>query len=144
MAVPITLNQSDQAISLSTKPAEKDAVDGAGLARVMVAAKCCCTFAQTFPTGTHAMWLYCWLDSAGVNPLRDTKVKGCRRHRWGRTCGCAAWTASASASRGAIAPLLAASASAPPPRPTSATRCVRWAHCALSCNSRRCRAPPSW
>jgi len=39
MAVPITLNQNDQAISLSTKPAEKDAVDGAGLARVMVAAR---------------------------------------------------------------------------------------------------------
>jgi nitrate/nitrite transport system substrate-binding protein len=28
-------------------------------------------FAQTFPTGTHAMWLYYWLASQGVHPLRD-------------------------------------------------------------------------
>lgn len=29
------------------------------------------TFAQTFPTGTHAMWLYYWLASQGIHPLRD-------------------------------------------------------------------------
>ncbi|MBP0594334.1 ABC transporter substrate-binding protein [Paraburkholderia sp. LEh10] len=28
-------------------------------------------FAQTFPTGTHAMWLYYWLASQRVHPLRD-------------------------------------------------------------------------
>ena len=28
-------------------------------------------FAQTFPTGTHAMWLYYWLAAQGVHPLRD-------------------------------------------------------------------------
>ena len=32
------------------------------------------TFAQTFPTGTHAMWLYYWLASAGINPFKDAKV----------------------------------------------------------------------
>ena len=32
------------------------------------------TFAQTFPTGTHAMWLYYWLASAGINPFKDAKA----------------------------------------------------------------------
>jgi nitrate/nitrite transport system substrate-binding protein len=32
------------------------------------------TFAQTFPTGTHAMWLYYWLASGGINPMKDAKV----------------------------------------------------------------------
>ena len=31
------------------------------------------TFAQTFPTGTHAMWLYYWLASSGINPMKDAK-----------------------------------------------------------------------
>ena len=30
-------------------------------------------FAQTFPTGTHAMWLYYWLAAQGVHPLRDIR-----------------------------------------------------------------------
>jgi two-component system, oxyanion-binding sensor len=29
------------------------------------------TFAQTFPTGTHAMWLNYWLASQGIHPLED-------------------------------------------------------------------------
>ena len=32
------------------------------------------TFAQTFPTGTHAMWLYYWLASGGIDPLQGAKV----------------------------------------------------------------------
>jgi nitrate/nitrite transport system substrate-binding protein len=32
------------------------------------------TFAQTFPTGTHAMWLYYWLAAHGIHPLRDVKT----------------------------------------------------------------------
>jgi nitrate/nitrite transport system substrate-binding protein len=32
------------------------------------------TFAQTFPTGTHAMWLYYWLATYGINPMKDAKV----------------------------------------------------------------------
>jgi nitrate/nitrite transport system substrate-binding protein len=31
------------------------------------------TFAQTFPTGTHAMWLYYWLATYGINPFKDVK-----------------------------------------------------------------------
>ena len=74
MAVLMTLNQNGQAITLSKKLADKGAVDVASLARVMAADKRDYTFAQTFPTGTHAMWLYYWLAAGGVNPLRDTKV----------------------------------------------------------------------
>jgi nitrate/nitrite transport system substrate-binding protein len=32
------------------------------------------SFAQTFPTGTHAMWLYYWLANYGINPMKDAKV----------------------------------------------------------------------
>ncbi len=31
------------------------------------------TFAQTFPTGTHAMWLYYWLAAHGIHPFKDVK-----------------------------------------------------------------------
>ena len=74
MAVLMTLNQNGQAITLSKKLADKGAVDGASLARVMAGDKREYTFAQTFPTGTHAMWLYYWLASAGIDPMKDTKV----------------------------------------------------------------------
>ena len=74
MAILMNLNHNGQAITLSKKLAEKGAVDVASLAKVMAADKRDYTFAQTFPTGTHAMWIYYWLASAGVNPMRDTKV----------------------------------------------------------------------
>ena len=32
------------------------------------------TFAQTFPTGTHAMWIYYWLAANGINPFTDAKI----------------------------------------------------------------------
>ena len=74
MAILMTLNQNGQAITLSKKLADKGAVDAASLAKLMVTDKREYTFAQTFPTGTHAMWLYYWLASVGVNPLKDAKV----------------------------------------------------------------------
>jgi nitrate/nitrite transport system substrate-binding protein len=74
MAILMTLNQNGQAITLSKKLAEKGAVDAASLAKLMNTDKREYTFAQTFPTGTHAMWLYYWLASVGVNPLKDAKV----------------------------------------------------------------------
>jgi len=74
MAVLMTLNNNGQAITLSKKLADKGAVDAASLAKVMAADKREYTFAQTFPTGTHAMWLYYWLASVGINPLKDAKV----------------------------------------------------------------------
>ena len=74
MAVLMTLNNNGQAITLSKKLADKGAVDGASLAKVMATDKREYTFAQTFPTGTHAMWLYYWLASVGINPMKDAKV----------------------------------------------------------------------
>ncbi|WP_230412257.1 CmpA/NrtA family ABC transporter substrate-binding protein [Undibacterium hunanense] len=74
MSVLMTLNNNGQAITLSKKLAEKGAVDGAGLAKLMQTDKREYTFAQTFPTGTHAMWLYYWLAAHGINPMKDAKV----------------------------------------------------------------------
>jgi nitrate/nitrite transport system substrate-binding protein len=74
MAVLMTLNNNGQAITLSKKLADKGAVDGAGLARLMAAERREYTFAQTFPTGTHAMWLYYWMAAHGINPMKDAKV----------------------------------------------------------------------
>jgi nitrate/nitrite transport system substrate-binding protein len=74
MAVLMTINHNGQGISLSKKLAEKGAVDGASLAKLMASEKREYTFAQTFPTGTHAMWLYYWLAAHGINPMSDAKV----------------------------------------------------------------------
>lgn len=74
MAVLMGLNQNGQAITLSKKLAEKGAVDAPSLLKLMNDEKREYTFAQTFPTGTHAMWLYYWLASVGINPLKDAKV----------------------------------------------------------------------
>jgi nitrate/nitrite transport system substrate-binding protein len=74
MAILMNLNHNGQAITLSKKLADKGAKDGASLAKVMAAEKREYTFAQTFPTGTHAMWLYYWLAASGINPMKDAKV----------------------------------------------------------------------
>jgi nitrate/nitrite transport system substrate-binding protein len=74
MNILMTLNHNGQAITLSKKLAEKGAVDLPGLVKLMGSEKREYTFAQTFPTGTHAMWLYYWLASGGINPLKDAKV----------------------------------------------------------------------
>jgi nitrate/nitrite transport system substrate-binding protein len=74
MAVLMNLNHNGQAITLAKKLADKGAVNGAGLAKLMASEKREYTFAQTFPTGTHAMWLYYWLAANGINPMKDAKV----------------------------------------------------------------------
>ena len=74
MAILMNLNHNGQAITLSKKLADKGGVDGPSLAKLMQTDKREYTFAQTFPTGTHAMWLYYWLATYGVNPMKDVKV----------------------------------------------------------------------
>ncbi|MDY7546464.1 CmpA/NrtA family ABC transporter substrate-binding protein [Glaciimonas sp. CA11.2] len=74
MAVLMGLNNNGQAITLSKKLADKGAVDGPSLAKLMATDKREYTFAQTFPTGTHAMWLYYWMAANGINPMKDAKV----------------------------------------------------------------------
>ncbi|WP_150696087.1 CmpA/NrtA family ABC transporter substrate-binding protein [Pandoraea terrae] len=72
MAVLMVLNRNGQGISVSTRLAEALRETGnlraalATLGRTPV-------FAQTFPTGTHAMWLNYWLAANGVDPLRDVR-----------------------------------------------------------------------
>ncbi|MEW6728711.1 MAG: ABC transporter substrate-binding protein [Pseudomonadota bacterium] len=74
MAVLMTLNHNGQAITLSNQLKDKGATDGASLAKLIANEKREYTFAQTFPTGTHAMWLYYWLAHFGVDPLKDVKT----------------------------------------------------------------------
>ncbi|SEK69320.1 nitrate/nitrite transport system substrate-binding protein [Roseateles sp. YR242] len=74
MAILMTLNNNGQAITLSKKLADAGATDIGSLAKVMQKDKREYTFAQTFPTGTHAMWLYYWLATAGIHPMKEAKV----------------------------------------------------------------------
>jgi nitrate/nitrite transport system substrate-binding protein len=74
MANLMTLNQNGQAITLANKFNEKGVKDGAGLKKFIDGEKREYTFAQTFPTGTHAMWLYYWLAANGIDPLKDVKT----------------------------------------------------------------------
>jgi nitrate/nitrite transport system substrate-binding protein len=73
MAVLMTINHNGQAITLSNQLKEKGATDGASLAKLIAKEKREYTFAQTFPTGTHAMWLYYWLAAHGIDPFKDVK-----------------------------------------------------------------------
>jgi nitrate/nitrite transport system substrate-binding protein len=74
MAVLMTINHNGQGITLSKKLAEKGAVEGPTLKKLMDRERRDYTFAQTFPTGTHAMWLYYWLAAHGVNSMTEAKV----------------------------------------------------------------------
>lgn len=74
MAILMSLNNNGQAITLSKALADKGAVDGPSLAKVMAKEKREYTFAGTFPTGTHAMWIHYWLAAAGINPISDAKL----------------------------------------------------------------------
>ncbi len=74
MAVLMALNHNGQAITLSKKLADKGAVDGPSLAKAMAADQREYTFAGTFPTGTHAMWMHYWLAAAGIDPVRGAKL----------------------------------------------------------------------
>ncbi len=71
MVVPWLLNRNGQAITLKKGLAGKVADDPKPLKALADAAKASgtpMTFAMTFPTGTHAMWLRYWLAAGGVHP----------------------------------------------------------------------------
>jgi len=74
MAITMTLNNNGQAITLSNKLKDKGVTDVAGLKALLDKEKGAYTFAHTFPTGTHAMWLYYWLAAGGINPFKDVKT----------------------------------------------------------------------
>lgn len=71
MAVLMTLSANGQGISASRQLAQQGGADGDSLARLVASRGRKYVFAQTFPTGTHAMWLNYWLATHGIHPLRD-------------------------------------------------------------------------
>ena len=74
MAALMGLNHNGQGIVLSNQLREQGAVDGPSLKQLIARKERSYTFAQTFPTGTHAMWLFYWLAAAGIDPLRDVRI----------------------------------------------------------------------
>ena len=71
MAVLMGLNQNGQSINLSHGLQSLGVTSPEALDRHVHQTRPKLTFAQTFPTGTHAMWLYYWLASQGIHPLQD-------------------------------------------------------------------------
>ena len=71
MAVLMGLNQNGQSINLSHGLQACGVTCPEALERHVHQTRPKLTFAQTFPTGTHAMWLYYWLASQGIHPLQD-------------------------------------------------------------------------
>lgn len=71
MAVLMGLNQNGQGINLSAALQRQGVTSPEALERFVHQSRTKLTFAQTFPTGTHAMWLYYWLASQGIHPLHD-------------------------------------------------------------------------
>ena len=71
MAVLMGLNQNGQSLNLSHGLQGLGVTSPEALDRHVHQTRAKLTFAQTFPTGTHAMWLYYWLASQGIHPLQD-------------------------------------------------------------------------
>lgn len=74
MAVLMTIDNNGQGISLANQLKDKGVTDGPSLAKLIKAQPREYTFAHTFPTGTHAMWLYYWLANYGINPISEVKT----------------------------------------------------------------------
>ncbi|HEY7986267.1 MAG TPA: CmpA/NrtA family ABC transporter substrate-binding protein [Methylophilaceae bacterium] len=74
MAILMTLNHNGQGITLSNQLREQGVTDGDALKRLIDRDPRDFTFAQTFPTGTHAMWLYYWMAAHGIDPMKDVKT----------------------------------------------------------------------
>ena len=74
MAVLMTINNNGQGISLARQLKDKGVTDGPSLAKLIKTRDRDYIFAHTFPTGTHAMWLYYWLASYGIDPIVDIRT----------------------------------------------------------------------
>jgi len=72
LAVLLTLNHNGQSITVS-QPLAQRLAEGASAQKALSTLGRVPVFAQTFPTGTHAMWLYYWLAANGVNPLSEVR-----------------------------------------------------------------------
>ncbi len=74
MAILMGLCQNGQAINLSEPLRQAGITSAAALAQRVRSGGPRLSFAQTFPTGTHAMWLYYWLAAQGIHPLEDVNT----------------------------------------------------------------------
>jgi nitrate/nitrite transport system substrate-binding protein len=77
MVVPWIVNRNGQAITLANSLKGKVGADPKALKPIADAAKAAgtpMTFAMTFPTGTHAMWLRYYLAAGGINPDTDVNL----------------------------------------------------------------------
>ncbi len=74
MAVLMTINNNGQGISLASQLRDRGVTDGASLAKLIKTQPGEYTFAHTYPTGTHAMWLYYWLAIHGIDPISDIRT----------------------------------------------------------------------
>ncbi len=77
MVIPWILNRNGQAITLKAEWKGKVAADPKALKPFVDQAKKLgepLTFAQTFPPGTHAMWMRYYLASGGVDPDKDVSL----------------------------------------------------------------------
>ncbi len=74
MAILMGLCQNGQAINLSEPLRQAGVTRADTLAARVSQHGTKLTFAQTFPTGTHAMWLHYWLAAQGIHPLEDVNT----------------------------------------------------------------------
>ena len=74
MAVLMGLNHNGQAITLSSALQAQGVRDGASLRAAVAQGGREFVFAQTFPTGTHALWLNYWLAAHGIDPLHTVRT----------------------------------------------------------------------
>lgn len=68
------LNANGQAITLKKALLDAGITTPAAIKKAIVEKGTKFTFAMTFPTGTHAMWMRYWLASGGVHPDKDVKL----------------------------------------------------------------------
>lgn len=74
MAALMGLAQNGQSINLSAALRDAGVSDADALRRCAHQSGAQLTLAQTFPSGTHALWLYYWLAANGIHPLRDVRT----------------------------------------------------------------------
>ncbi len=77
MVIPWLLNRNGQSITLSNTFKGKVAGDPKAMKPFVDAAKAAgtpLTFAMTYPTGTHAMWMRYYLGAGGIDPDKDVSL----------------------------------------------------------------------
>jgi nitrate/nitrite transport system substrate-binding protein len=74
MAVLMGLAQNGQSISLSASLKAAGVTNPEALRNSVRQSGARLTLAHTFPTGTHALWLYYWLAANGIHPLQDVRT----------------------------------------------------------------------